>query len=183
MGCPFDILNVRMFAKQGFCKEGRRVLQFNDNLPSKDWTRLFVKRNKDAIELRKCQNLTPSKAALSAEDVTTFLSNLRQSLAEGDRNGTQPQNLFNYDETNLSNDPGTKTRVFKRSAMYPEKIRSSSEAAVSLMFCGSSSGIILPPYAVYKSEHLWMTWREDGPQNTCCHCSKSCGSFDATTFA
>ena len=181
-GYPFDILDVRMFVKQVLCEAGRHVPQFSDNLPSKEWARLLLKRNKDTIKLRKCQNLTPSKAALSAEDVTTFFNNLLQSLAEGDENGVPPQNLFNYDETNLSDDPGTKMCVFKRSTKYPERIRSSSKAPVSLMFCGSASGQILPPYVAYKSEHLWTTWTEGGPQNTRYNRSKS-GWFDANTFA
>ena len=89
-GYPFDILDVRMFAKQVLCEADRHVPQFSDNLPSKEWARLFLKRNKDTIKLRKCQNFTPSKAALSAEDVTTFFNNLLQSLAEGDENGVPP---------------------------------------------------------------------------------------------
>ena len=91
-----------------------------------------MKRKKDAIKLRKCQNLTPSKAASLAEDVTTFLSNLQQSLAEGDGNGIPPQNLFNYNETNLSDDLGTKMCIFKRNTKYLERNRSSSKAAVFL---------------------------------------------------
>ena len=181
-GYPFDILDVRMFAKQVLCEADRHVPQFSDNLPSKEWARLFLKRNKDTIKLRKCQNFTPSKAALSAEDVTTFFNNLLQSLAEGDENGVPPKNLFNCDEINLSDDPGTKMCVFKRSTKYPERIQSSSKAAVSLMFCGSASGQILPLYVVYKSEHLWTTQTEGGPQNTRYNRSNS-GWFDANTFA
>ena len=33
-GYPFDILDVRMFAKQVLCEEGRHVPQFNDNIRS-----------------------------------------------------------------------------------------------------------------------------------------------------
>ena len=33
-GYQFDILDVRMFARQVVCEEGRHVLQFNDNLRS-----------------------------------------------------------------------------------------------------------------------------------------------------
>ena len=50
------------------------------------------------------------------------------------------------------------------------------------MFCGSASGQILPPYVVYKSEHLRTTWTKGGPQNTRYNRSKS-GWFDANTFA
>ena len=35
-GYPFDLLDIRMFAKQILCEEGKTVPQFNDNLPSKE---------------------------------------------------------------------------------------------------------------------------------------------------
>ena len=112
-----------MFAKQVLCEEGKHIPQFNDNLRSETGQDcMFLKRNKDASRLRKCQNLTPSKAALSAEDVTTLLSILQQSLAEGDGNEIPPQNLFNYDETNLSDDCGTKLCVFKKSTKHLQRI-------------------------------------------------------------
>ena len=112
----------------------------------------------------------------------TFLSNLQQSLAEGDGNRIPPRNLFNYNETNLSDDRRTKMCVFKRSTKHLERIQSSSKAAVSLRFSGSASGQILPPYVVYKSEHLWKTWTEGGPQNIRYNRSKS-GWIHTTTFA
>ena len=50
------------------------------------------------------------------------------------------------------------------------------------MLRGSASGQILPPFVVYKSEHLWTTWTKGGPQNTRYNRSKS-GWFDTTTLA
>ena len=92
--------------------------------------------------------------------------NLQQFLAEDDGNGIAPQNLFNYDETILNDDPETKMCVFKRSIKYREKNQSKSKAALSWTSCGSASDQILPPFVVYKSEHLWMTWTKGDPQIT-----------------
>ena len=181
-GFPFDTLDIRMFAKQVLCEEGRNVPQFDQNLPSKESAILFLKRQRETIGLRRCQNLAPSKAAVSAEDVNAFLNNLQQSMREADGSTLPPNNVFNYDETNLSDNPGTKMCIFKRKTKYPERIRSSSKTAVSLMFCGSASGQMLPPYVVYKSENLWTTWTEGGPEN--CRYNRSRSEwFDATTFA
>ena len=51
----------------------------------------------------------------------------------------------------------------KRGMKYPERIINSTKSATSLMFCGSASGEILPPYVVYKAEALWSTWTENAP--------------------
>lgn len=49
------------------------------------------------------------------------------------------------------------------------------------MFCGNAAGELLPPYVVYKAEHLWSTWTENGPLGTRYNRSKS-GWFDGTIF-
>lgn len=49
------------------------------------------------------------------------------------------------------------------------------------MFVGTASGHILPPYVVYKAEHLYDTWMEGGPRETRYNRSKS-GWFDSTIF-
>ena len=172
-GYPFDLVDVGMFAKQVLSEEGRVVRQFNDNLPSKNWARLFLKRNNETINFQGCQNLTPTNASLSSKDITSFLTNPQQSLVVANEDGVPQQNCFSYDETNLSDDPETKKCVFKRSTMNPERIHSSSKAAVSWMCCESANDQILPPYVVYKSDHLiWTTWTEAGSQNDRCNRSK-----------
>jgi hypothetical protein len=49
------------------------------------------------------------------------------------------------------------------------------------MFCGNGSGEMLPPYVVYKSEHLWPSWTEGGPLGCRYNRTKS-GWFDMGTF-
>jgi len=66
-------------------------------------------------------------------------------------------NLYNYDETNLSDDPGSKKCLYKRGVKYPERAKDNTKASISLMFCGSADGCMLPTYVVYKAEHIWST--------------------------
>lgn len=49
------------------------------------------------------------------------------------------------------------------------------------MFAGSASGIILPPFVVYKAEHVYDLWVQGGPPGARYSCSKS-GWFDSTSF-
>ena len=92
-----------------------------------------------------------------------------------------PENIWNYDETNLTDDPGNKRIITKRGSKHPERIINSTKSAISIMFCGNATGEILPPYTVYKAESMWTTWTEGGPLNARYNRSKS-GWFDNVTF-
>ena len=78
-------------------------------------------------------------------------------------NGVPPENIINYDETSLTNDPGRWQMIFKRGAHYPESILNGTKASTSLMLAGTASGEVLPVYVIYKSDHLWNIWVEGGP--------------------
>lgn len=68
-----------------------------------------------------------------------------------------------------------------RGTKYPENICNSSKSSISLMMCGSAAGEIIPPYIVYKSQHMWSTWTENSPKRCRYHHTKS-GWFDSVTF-
>ena len=73
-----------------------------------------------------------------------------------------PENIYNYDETNLTDAPGSKRIIAKRGSKYPERVINATKAATSLMFCGNAAGETVPPYVVYKAESMWSTWTEGG---------------------
>ena len=66
----------------------------------------FVKRNPQ-LSLRMANNIKRSRAKLSPTDVETFFRNFEATVQ-----GIPPENVFNYDETNLTNDPGSKKALF-----------------------------------------------------------------------
>lgn len=110
-----------------------------------------------------------------------FFTNLKETLQDENGIPIPPERIFNYDETNLADDPGTKKCIFKRGVRYPERICDSSKSSTSIMFSGSADGQMLPAYVVYKAENLWSTWTECGPKNTRYNRSKR-GWFDLTCF-
>ncbi|KAJ8909547.1 hypothetical protein NQ315_012741 [Exocentrus adspersus] len=65
--------------------------------------------------------------------------------------------------TYIADDPGKKWGIYRRGVKYPEKICNHSKSSTSVMFCGSADGTLLPPYVIYKSIHLYDTWKEHGP--------------------
>lgn len=92
-----------------------------------------------------------------------------------------PANIVNYDETNLSDDPGRKKCIFQRVTKYPERTVHSSRSLTSKTFAGTASGWLLPPYVVYKAEILWDTWTFRKPQENVVNLVKS-GWFDCRCF-
>ena len=43
---------------------------------------------------------------------------------------------------------------------------------ISVMFCGSATSVLLPPFVVYKSKRLLDDWCVEGPSNTRYDCSE-----------
>ena len=93
--------------------------------------------------------------------------NLTASMAN-----VPPDCIINYNETNLSDDPGRAKLVFKRGTKYPERILNNTKSCTS-MFAGTPTGIIMVPYIAFKAEHIWDTWCNGGPDGTRYNHSKS----------
>ena len=74
--------------------------------------------------------------------------------------------MWNYDETNLRDNPGARKYVIKQGTKYPERITDSSKVTLSVMFCGNAEGEVVPPYVVYKSVHICSQWVTAGPPGT-----------------
>ena len=60
-----------------------------------------------------------------------------------------PANVFNYDETALSDNPGQKKVIVPRGTKRVELVREHSKVNISLMVCGSASGELLSPMVCY----------------------------------
>ena len=103
---------------------GRRVPRFKDNLPGKDWVKTFLKRHNDPT-VRFATNIKRSRAALNGQQMQDYIENLRETLE-----GVPPNAIFNYDETNLTDNPGQKKVLTKRGMKYPERIINSSKSCI-----------------------------------------------------
>ena len=182
-GFPVDLLDLRFIVKSYLDRTvksyldrtGRKVMAFSNNLPGKEWARSFLNRN-NYLTVRLSANIKRKRAEISETKLDKYFEHLESSLA-----GVPSSNIWNYDETNLTDEPGRERVIAKRGSKYSERIMNASKSATSLMFCGSATGEILPPYVVYKSESIWLTWTEGGPAGTRYNRSKS-RWFDQTCF-
>lgn len=98
------------------------------------------------------ENIKRVRAFISRSTFTKYFDNLEEVIRD-----VPDTHIFNYDETNFSDDPGKKLVVVRRGVKHPEVICDSSKTSTSLMFCVSVSGEMIPPNTVYKSFHLYPT--------------------------
>ena len=68
-----------------------------------------------------------------------------------------PHLILNYDETNLTDDPGRKNVIVRRGIRHPKRLIDSSKSSTSVTFSAASDGCLLPPYIVYKAENLYSS--------------------------
>nr|CAH7752202.1 unnamed protein product [Callosobruchus chinensis] len=132
-----------------------------------------------------------SRANISRDIIIEYFNNLKDTLKD-----VPACNVFNYDETNVQDDPGKQKMLFRRGTilcLYPEGICNFTKTATSIMMCGSASGVLLPPYIIYKAEKMWQQWTELGPKDEPCCNDRCCdlgsrynrthhGWIDAQTF-
>jgi hypothetical protein len=176
-GFPVDILEIRMLISSYLCERGLQVLKFKNNIPGKEWVFGFLKRHRDILSNRMCRNISNRRSSLSHATINDYFHQLELTLID-----IPPENIINFDETNLSDDPGQKLCIFRRGCKYPERIINSSKSSTSVMFACSAKGDMLHPYVVYKAEHLHDRWIEGGPLHARYNRSRS-GWFDQSCFA
>ncbi|XP_026724784.1 uncharacterized protein LOC113505893 isoform X2 [Trichoplusia ni] len=174
-GSPLTLLDLRIVVHRYLEGNGRLTI-FDNKLPGKKWAYSFIKRHKSKLAYRVVQNIKRSRAEKSPDEMKEYFTNLQLSLK-----GVPSDNILNYDETNLTDDPGSQKCLFKRGVKYPERVLNSTKGAISIMFAITAGGECLPPYVVYKAEHLYTTWTLNGPKGSRYNRSKS-GWFDSVLF-
>ena len=148
------------FVKRYIENVGRETLRFNSQRPGLDWIDGFMKRQN--LVLRKSSNIKRGRASINEDNLTSFFNELEES---GIKN-IPPTNIFNYDETALSDDPAAPRILCRRGTRRVEMVREHSKTNTSIMFCGSASGHLLPLYVVYKAANLYEGWTTVAPQGS-----------------
>ena len=132
-----------------------KVKQFTDGVtPGNDWVQGFIDRHKEQLSERFGNNIKRARAAVSNETLDSYFNELEKALE-----GVDPKGIFNYDESNLSDDPGKKKFIFKRGVKYPDRVINHTKSSISIMMCGSADGCILPPFVVYKAKNVHPSWK------------------------
>lgn len=169
-------MDLRFFVKGYLDSSGRHIAKFKNNFPGYDWVVSFLRRHKNQLTARMSENIKRARTAVSADTVNEYFNNLEITMR-----GVHPASVVNFDETNLTDDPGSKKIICRRGKKHPENITDFTKSSTSLMFSCSGEGTLLPIYVVYKAENLYDSWRNGGPTGTRYGCTKS-GWFDQKHF-
>lgn len=153
-GSPLTLLELRIVVFNYLQRLDRGYI-FNGILPGERWARSCLVRHN--LTQRATQNIKKSRTEKTVPEMNDYFKNLEKSLVD-----IPP---LNFDETNLSDDPGASKAIYKRGTKHPERVLNSSKSSVSIMFAVLADGNCLPPYVVYKGENLWTRWCQDGPPN------------------
>lgn len=175
-GFPFEAEDVKDLVESYINGKGIQVKEFSNNRPGEGWLEKFLRRHGKQLSKRTSQSIKQSRAKVDYTIINSYFDNLSKSLEN-----VTPDSIINYDETNFTDDPGRTKVIVRRQCKRAEKILDTSKAATSVMFACSASGVLLPPYIVYKSDNLWQTWTENGPPKARYNRSRS-GWFDTSLF-
>lgn len=175
-GFPLTALDIRLIVKSFLDSNGLRVEIFKNNFPGVVWSRFFLKRHKDTLTVRLSENIKRCRSGVDSDIISNYFDELKVTLKD-----VKPEAIWNYDETNFTDDPGKVKVIVRRGAKHVERIIDASKSRTSVMFSGTASGILLPIYIVYKADHLYDAWTTNAPKGNRFNRSHS-GWFDTTIF-
>ena len=104
---PLSLLELRMLVKDMLDKCGKTCPKFRENLPGVEWARSFLSRNKN-LSQRLTQNIKLSRAVVGETELNAYFDHLAESLQ-----GVPNCNIWNFDETNFSDEPERKRAIVK----------------------------------------------------------------------
>lgn len=163
---------------QAYCIEHDVKTRWDDNRPGKHWIRSFQKRWSHRVKLKKPSNIKRSRAKVSPEDIRKFFERLGPNLKD-----IPATHVFNYDESPMKDDPGAEEAFFGAKVKYSEQVMNHSKVSVSVMFCVSAAGWMLPPMVIYRSANstVYIKWCQGGPPG-CVYAATKSGWFDMPKF-
>lgn len=175
-GYPMTENDIKTFAQGYLNRKGVNIAQFKDNLPGDDWVKLFLQRHPQ-LSVRASENLKRARASLTVDTLNTYFNELHTSIE-----GVPPANIINYDESNLTDDPGRQRVIVRRGVKHASRILDFTKSSTSVMFCAAADGTLLPPYIVYRAKNVYPEWVMNGPPGSCYNRSKN-GWFDGDIFS
>jgi len=173
-GQPLKKIDIQPVV-QGYLNRLRETeKRFKNNCPGKEWIISFLKRHQE-LTTKICENIKRARAGVTRHTIKEYIE-LEKTLE-----GVPPENIINYDKTNLCDDPGVQKVVVNRGAKHARRVLDSSKSSTSVLMSVTASGHVFPPYTVYKVRYLYDTWIEGGVYGARYNTSPS-GWFEQASF-
>lgn len=107
---PITKDDLRICVRNYIVMQGRNLFEKNNNIPGKDWAYSFIQRH-PALSERLAENVKLVRAEVNESTLRNYISRLSKTVE-----GIPPENIFNFDETNLTDNPGKKRVSFHLNA-------------------------------------------------------------------
>lgn len=91
------------------------------------WIKCFLKRHQN-LSVRLCQNIKRARSSVTVQSINEYFNKLENELKD-----IKPENLINYDETNLTDDPGQIRLVVRRGTKPPSRVIMTFQKAQHLL--------------------------------------------------
>ena len=127
-GFPLTADDLRYAVKSYLDRTGRSVKRFNNNMPGKEWTKSFLQRHPLLSERFAANIKKKNRAAIDEKIISEYIDNLRIVVQD-----IPPNRIWNFDETNISDNPGQKKVLVRRGMKYPEKVCNFSKSNISVV--------------------------------------------------
>ena len=145
---PFDSYDIRFLVQSYFNSIDQQSKQFKNDMPGPDCVRLFIKRHHLTKWIN--DNVKPARAEVTRDIIKNYFSHLEKQVI------VPLECIYNFDKTNVIDDPGTKTVICTRGRNRVERKVSHSKTSISVMFCRNAAGEFIPSVVVYKSQNTVM---------------------------
>ncbi|XP_062511201.1 uncharacterized protein LOC134187101 [Corticium candelabrum] len=168
MGFPLDRSSLSNVISD-YLRANARENPFPDDLPGPDWFVGFFKRRKSALSQRKPQHLSKKRAkALTKERIEGWMKFVEKIYRKAGLFKLSKKELskriWNCDETAFATASSSRMVLARRGAksVY-ETMAGSGREYITVHWGGNTNGDKIPPYILYKAQHLYHTWTLSGP--------------------
>ncbi|XP_071799787.1 uncharacterized protein [Asterias amurensis] len=143
---PGDFLD---FVEGLLIKEKRN---FKTSRPSYTWYYAFMARNSDVLQRRKDSVLESSRVRVTQDKVVEWFDSYREFVSDLQLLD-KPHRVWNADETGFQMGSKSGHVIGPTKSEYPSSLPhlsgGSSKQRLTVMFCGSAEGALMPPFFVF----------------------------------
>lgn len=108
-------------------------------MPGFAWIKSFFKGHSKALSVSMSQNIKRVRAQVSKGTIREYFTELEHSME-----GVEPKNIYNFEETNFTDDPCQEI-IIKRTAKHADRCIDTSKSSTLVMMCGNANGEVIPP--------------------------------------
>jgi len=164
VGMPITVPMLGRYVYK-FCVTNNIATPFNDQTctAGRDWIKAFLKRH-PSVAQRKAQSMNPARAQklnrFIVNDYFTKMERVQTELQLFDK----PERIFNMDEKGCQLSLHHQQKVLaKKGSKRVHLVAPEHGENVTIVACGSASGIVIPPMIIFKGQRKKSTLADELP--------------------